>query len=92
MDERKYIFEKMVTASRNQQKNVYFGRPVGNSPKLMPMNATLNKDVDDGVRFHIALTYNLKHDDPKNARLQLRKEDLVLTSGSGNRYHFCFGL
>ena len=91
MEENDYLKRWLLPLGINAS-TVYFGQPVGNPPKLTPMDATLNKDVDDGVIFHIALTYNLKHDDPKNSRLQLRKEDPVLTSGSGNRYHFCFGL
>ena len=55
------------------KNTAFFGRPVGNSPELMPMDATLNKDVDDGVRYHVALTYNLAHDDPKKFSLSTPK-------------------
>lgn len=41
----------------------YDGRPVGNSPEMMPMDASLNKDVDDGVKQHIAYSYYLPDDD-----------------------------
>jgi len=45
----------------------YACRPVGNSPEMMPWDASLNKDVDDSFQFHVALTKNLLPTDPPQA-------------------------
>ncbi len=37
----------------------YQGCPLGKLPKMMPLDASLNKDVDDGVRTHIGFTNGL---------------------------------
>jgi hypothetical protein len=41
------------------------GVPLGNSPELMPLDASLNKDVDDGVARHCGITGFLKDNDPR---------------------------
>jgi len=43
----------------------YEGRPIGNSPEMMPLDASLNKDVDDGVHSHIVFTEGLASEDPR---------------------------
>lgn len=43
----------------------YAGRPVGNSPEMMPWDCSLNKDVDDVFLQHVAWTSNLSETDPK---------------------------
>jgi hypothetical protein len=43
----------------------YEGRPVGNSPELMPLDASLNKDVDDAVHRHIGWTNTLAEEHPE---------------------------
>jgi hypothetical protein len=43
----------------------YQGRPIGNSPEMMPLDASLNKDVDDGVHSHIVFTNGLAPDNPQ---------------------------
>ena len=48
----------------NDQFARYKGRPVGNSPEMMPLDCSLNKDIDDGVKRHIGYTFLLDHDDP----------------------------
>lgn len=52
---------------------VYEERLVGNSPKMIPLYNTLNKDHDDEVRFHILLTSHLNNDDPKKFSLSTPK-------------------
>jgi hypothetical protein len=42
----------------------YAGRPVGNSPEMMPLDCSLNQDVHVGVERHIRLTIRLPEDDP----------------------------
>lgn len=41
------------------------GRPVGNNPHAMPWDASLNKDVDDCVRYQVILTQHINKNDPR---------------------------
>lgn len=41
---------------------IYEHRPVGNSPELMPLDASLNKDLHDDVNRHVAATAHLPKD------------------------------
>ena len=43
----------------------YAGRPVGDSPELMPLDSTLNKDVDDAVKMHVAYISHLLNTDKR---------------------------
>jgi len=43
----------------------YAGRPIGNSPEMMPMDCHLNKDLDNAVRRHIAVTHSLPMSDQR---------------------------
>jgi hypothetical protein len=54
----------------------YEGLPVGNSPEMMPMDASLNKDVDDGVHRHIVFTNHLPADDPRKFSMSTPKRGL----------------
>ena len=44
---------------------IFFGRPVGNHPEWMIWDDCLNKDVDDGVGYHVSLTSELAKDDKR---------------------------
>ena len=50
------------------------GRVVGNSPEMHPMDNTLNKDVDDSVKRHVAYTYYLAKDDSRKFSMATPKE------------------
>ena len=39
-----------------QNRTPYAGRPVGNSPKFMPLDNSLNIDILHSLRFHCALS------------------------------------
>jgi hypothetical protein len=52
----------------------YKERPVGNSPEMMPLDNTLNKDLDDAVRRHVACTTSLHPNDPKKFTLSQPKK------------------
>jgi hypothetical protein len=52
----------------------YEGRPVGNSPELMPLDASLNKDVDDAVHRHIVWTNRMAEDDPEKFSMETPKK------------------
>ena len=41
----------------------YHNKLPGDSPKLMPMNSTLNKDIDDSGKRHVAVTSHLEWSD-----------------------------
>ena len=40
-------------------KNCYASRPVGNSPELMCLDMSLNKDVRESFRMHVSITQHL---------------------------------
>ena len=44
----------------------------GDSPELIPLDTSLNKDVDDSALRHIRVTMDLKKDDPKKFCLLLQ--------------------
>ena len=44
---------------------VFFGRPIGNHTEWMIWDDCLNKDVDDGVGYHVSLTSELAKDDKR---------------------------
>jgi hypothetical protein len=44
---------------------VFAGRPVGNSPELMPWDTSLNKDLKDQLKMHVMFTFSLHPDDPR---------------------------
>jgi hypothetical protein len=46
----------------------YKNRPVGNQPELMPLDASLNRDIDCSYDMHVLLTANLEKDDPRKFR------------------------
>ena len=42
---------------------IYFGRPVGNTPEVMPWDESLNKDVHDKVKEYASLSSHVKKED-----------------------------
>ena len=46
-------------------------RPVGNQPELMPLDASLNWDIDCSLNMHVLMTYHLKFENP----LKFRKDN-----------------
>jgi hypothetical protein len=53
----------LLSAGDKDLKN-YLNRPIGNSPKMMPWDNTLNKDGKDEVMQHVSYTCHLPEDDP----------------------------
>lgn len=47
---------------------------VGNSPELMPMDTSLNKDLDDAVNRHTCLTQGMSNIDPKKFSMRTPKK------------------
>lgn len=49
----------------NRERPRYKGHPVGNSPEFMPLDCSLNKDLDDELWRHILYTRFLEEEDPR---------------------------
>lgn len=52
----------------------YHGRPTGNRPEICCLDCTLFKDLETSIGTHLALTRNLKMDDPKRFLLGTPKQ------------------
>jgi hypothetical protein len=52
----------------------YKDRPVGDQPELMPLDASLNHDIDCSYDWHVMLTAHLPADDPRKFRKDTPKE------------------
>ena len=48
-----------------ENKNCYANRPVSNSPELMCLDMSLNKDVRESFRMHVSITQKLDKEDPR---------------------------
>jgi len=48
----------------------YYGRVVGNSPELMPLDKRLNKDTHEAANQHYILTNDMNKDNPKRFGLE----------------------
>jgi hypothetical protein len=53
----------------NAERPRYAGHPIGNSPELMPLDCSLNKDLDDELWRHILYTRHLEEDDERKFSL-----------------------
>ena len=69
----KGIYKHWLLPLEINKGTVYENRPVGNSPEMMPLDSSLNKDHDDVVRFHMALTAHLSEEDPRKFSLSTPK-------------------
>ena len=58
----------------------YAGRPVGNSPELMPLDCSLFKDVDEAVARHIAVTCWIPKDHPSYNKRFSRSSTVISRS------------
>jgi hypothetical protein len=54
--------QKILTSKR------YAHRPVGNQPELMPLDASLNWDIDCSLNMHVLLTADLPNEHPDKFR------------------------
>ena len=52
----------------------FWGRVVGNSPELMPLDKRLNKDIHEAVNQHYVLTNDLPKDDPRRFGLETPRQ------------------
>ena len=57
MDEREQLLPQFFSAHEwIAGQATYSGRPVGNTPKFMPLDNSLNRDILHSVRFHCVLS------------------------------------
>ena len=69
------IHHRWILPQLNLNENTrYSGRPVGNSPELMPLDCSINQYVHQGVIDHIALTRPVRDDDGRKFSLATPKE------------------
>ena len=57
-----------------KNKSCYAKRPVGNSPELMCLDMSLNKDVRECLRMHVSITQHLEKADPYRFSMSTPKE------------------
>jgi hypothetical protein len=55
-------------------KGTYDGRPVGCNPSLMPLDESLNKDLDNIVLHHVAAMWSLPTKDPRKFDMSTPKQ------------------
>ena len=66
----KTIFDKWFLPQNNLNAGTpYHGRPVGNSPEFMPLDNSLNYDLQVSHRHHCAVTAHLPEGDPRKHSL-----------------------
>ena len=54
-----------TTESGEKKHNHHYkNRPVGDQPELMPLDASLNWDIDCSLNMHVMMTAHLDNDDP----------------------------
>ncbi len=66
----------------NGDMRYYETKPVGNSPELMPLDSSLNRDIHIAVQRHVALTNGYENDDERKFQSQHLIMEQMLTLGS----------
>ena len=56
MKEKNCFYRWLLPMNGLQDGTPYSGRPVGNSPKFMPLDNSLNRDILHSLRFHFVLS------------------------------------
>ena len=56
MKEKNYYHSLLMPMNGLQDGTPYAGLPVGNSPKFMPLDNSLNRDILHSLRFHCVLS------------------------------------
>ena len=56
MKENNCFHHRLLTMNELQDRTPFSGRPVGNSPKFMPLYNSLNRDILHSLRFHCVLS------------------------------------
>ena len=59
------IINHWILPENNLNKNtIYANRPIRNSPEVMPLDSTLNKDLHEGVNWLCSITNRLDDSNP----------------------------
>ena len=56
MKEKNYFHRWLLPMNGLHDRTPYAGRPVGNSPKFMPLDKSLNRDILHSLRFRCVLS------------------------------------
>ena len=56
MRQNRYLHRWLIPLNGLQDGNTYADRPVGNSPKFMPLDNSLNRDILHSLRMHSVLS------------------------------------
>ena len=59
MKEKNYYHRWLLPMNGLQDGTPYAGRPVGHSPKFMPLDNSLNRDILHSLRFHCVLSHSI---------------------------------
>jgi predicted flap endonuclease-1-like 5' DNA nuclease len=62
---KRWVLPELGLHSDDPDLKNYCGRPVGNSPENMPWDTSLNKDLHDAVKYHVAATADFEKADPR---------------------------
>ena len=57
MEEKNYSHRCFLPMNGLQDRTPYDGHPVGNNPKFMPLENSLNRDILHSLRFHCILSH-----------------------------------
>jgi hypothetical protein len=64
----------LLPLEKLQEGTRYHDSIPGDSPKLMPLDETLNQDIHSSARYHVAITSHLPKDDPRKFSFATPKE------------------
>ena len=65
MKRKGYYKRQLIPQLGCNKGTVYKNRPAGNSPKFMPLDMSLNNDIQINLPLHCAITAHLPDDDPR---------------------------
>ena len=79
MDEERRVFEDVDRPQAglfedDSELKRFWGRVVGNSPELMPLDKRLNKDLHEAVNQHYILTNDLLKEDPRRFGMETPRQ------------------
>jgi predicted flap endonuclease-1-like 5' DNA nuclease len=70
---RRWLLPVNQLSADDKDLKAYLGRPVGNSPEMMPWDCSLNKDLKDAVMQHMCYTCHLPEEDKRKFSLSTPK-------------------
>ena len=73
MKEKGYYKRWLIPQLGCNEGTIFQNRPVGNSPEFMPLDMSLNNDVQLALSLHCAITAHLPDDDPRKFSMRTPK-------------------